>query len=125
MVVTTVAAGALAAVPAILGVVGNPSFRQQLPVRVPSQVAHLSDVGAQVSRTSHAPTPRPTRSATRSATRMRGAENRGTDDRRSGRASEPGGDRHGGESGGGRRSGSDDDGRGGSSRGDHGGGSDG
>jgi hypothetical protein len=111
MVATTVAAGAVAAVPAILGVVGNPSFSQQIPVRVPSQVAHISEVGAQSSQTPSTPTRPPTRRAIRSP--------EPGDDHGGARSAEHGGGDDGGSSGrgssgsgGGRTSGSDGGGRG-------------
>ena len=73
MVATTTAAAALAAVPAVLGLVGNPSFSHQLPVHVPSQVAKVlesSDPAARAvepgddrGRSSHRATPTPARAS--------------------------------------------------------------
>jgi uncharacterized membrane protein YgcG len=39
-VVTILCAAALAAVPAVVGLVDNPSFSQQIPVQVPAQAQH-------------------------------------------------------------------------------------
>lgn len=58
-----VAAGALAAIPAVLGLAGNPSFSQQVPVRPPqhARVLVLSQSHApRVVASSATPTPTPT-----------------------------------------------------------------
>ena len=45
-ILITVGAALLAAVPATMGLVGNTSFAQNIPVRVPSQASVLDDHGA-------------------------------------------------------------------------------
>ena len=45
-ILITVGAALLAAVPATMGLVGNTSFAQNIPVRVPSQASLLDDHGA-------------------------------------------------------------------------------
>jgi hypothetical protein len=45
-ILITVGAALLAAVPATMGLVGNTSFAQDIPVRVPSQASVLDDHGA-------------------------------------------------------------------------------
>ena len=124
MVATTTGAAALAAVPAVLGLVGNPSFSHQLPVHVPSQVAKVlvsSDPAARAvepgddrARSSHRAPPTSAR-----ASSSRHAEP-GDDNGGATRHAEPGDDhRQGGGSGSGSGSGS---GRGGSDDATHSGG---
>jgi hypothetical protein len=127
---SVVAAGGIAAAPAVAGLTGNPSFSHQIPVRAPSQAVvptFVDDHGSD----------RPSPSSTRTPTHTRHAEP-GDDHGGISRHAEPGDDRggassstqagddHGGDRGGegsGGNGGSGDSGSGGGGSGGSGGGS--
>jgi hypothetical protein len=89
-----VAAGAIAAAPAIAGLAGNPSFSQQIPVRVPSQAQLVQAAEQEPSRTPSSSAV-PTRSMTpEPGDRQRTAHPEPGDDRGRGSShAEPGDDR--------------------------------
>jgi hypothetical protein len=97
-----VAAGALASVPAVLGLAGNPSFSQQVPVRPPEHARVLQLHHAQPSAAIPSATARAVTITTASPTARTGSD---------GQEAEPGDDRGRDRNRDGDRRGGDDNGR--------------